>query len=229
MNLLLLFSFLMGLPDISAAEQQYHLCETRYDSSCAREQLKNLASVADARVQLLRARLHLLVAEVGRMHYEHTPASDTAERRRIGDEIDLAARAGLGILETMETTSEVYRIRADLLGTMIRTPYQATRLRKRMLTATEEALRLDPKNAHAWLSAAKPYLFATPDHGQDLLRAEEAIDKALALEPHLEQVQVLHALLREKQGRKIEAMTAWKALLDANPRCLPAQFALEPH
>lgn len=201
-------------------------CEQQYDLACAQELKTLTVSDNSAEGNLLHARACLLIAELKRTRYECTAEEKTKTRRALGKEIDAAAGEGLARLENAAPDSEVWRMRADLLGTMIRTPYQAGKYRKKMVAAAEEALRLDEGNARAWLAAAKPLLFAPAGQGQDLARAKGYIEKAGALQPDLEQAVVLEAFLQEQSGEKEQAGKLWEELIRRSPNCLAARHAL---
>lgn len=184
-------------------------------------------SVRDIETAFLLARALLLVADLERTHYELTPEADAASRRAHGDAIDAAAFESLELLEAMGETSEVWRMRADLYGVMIRSDYRATRYRKRMNEAVARALALDEHNPRAHVSAARPLVFADAEHGQDLEGALKHLDAAVALDPGLESARVLKAATLEKLERAAEAKALWQELLDRNPDCLPARRRLE--
>jgi tetratricopeptide (TPR) repeat protein len=188
---------------------------------------EHYAVVHERDVAFLLARALLLVADLHRMEYEFLPESDGEGRRAYGTIIDDAATEGLDLLEVADNTAEVWRMRADLYGVMIRSDYRATRFQKRMDDAIAKALELDPDDPHAHVSAARPLVFADAAHGQDFEAALEHLEEALAVNPTLESARVLKAVTLERMERAEEAISQWKALLEDNPDCIPAQRRLE--
>ena len=144
------------------------------------------------------------------------------QRRELGDRIDTVAEEGLHALQDHEETSETWRLRADLYGLMIRTDFQATKYRQTMIEAADRAMALDPQNPLAYLSRAKPYLFADPGRGQDLDAATRLIDQALALNPGLEPARLLKAFALHEQKHTPEALALLEKLLAENATCKPA-------
>jgi len=174
----------------------------------------------------LQIRGDLALAEMLRVEFEVTPKSDREIRRILGQRIDAAANEALQLIEGMPETSERYRIEADLLATMIRSDFRAKKHRKRLEAATRRALDLDVGNASAWVTAAKPFVFADPEQGGDLDEAGRLLDHALELDSDLEPALLLRAEVWHRQGDVEKAEAAWRAALDANPACLPALDAL---
>lgn len=232
-------ALLAGLLLVAGAEAgPLNVFEARLEGAARRyaaEEARRLADEvaahhAEARsreVDGLLARALLLVADLHRMEYELLPETDGPGRRALGAIIDDAATRALDILKVMDNIAETWRMRADLYGAMIRSDYRATRFRKRMDEAIAKALELDPENPRARVSAARPLIFAGPEHGQDLHAALEQLDRALALEPGLEAARMLRAVALEKLGRIDEAKAQWQALLEVNPDCVPAKRRLE--
>ncbi|MCU0232783.1 MAG: hypothetical protein MUE90_01945 [Thermoanaerobaculales bacterium] len=184
------------------------------------------AGGADAGLPLLRVRAGLAVAELLRIEFERTPEAERAARTTLGQRIDAVAGEALGLLPELPESSERARIEADLVATMIRSDFRAKKLRGRLDEATARALELDPGNARAWVTAAKPFVFAAPEHGGDPEEALRRLDRALALEPGLESALLLRALVHEQRGERARAAADWQAALAANQRCEPARRAL---
>ena len=180
-----------------------------------------------ATAPLTHADACLLVAELHRIEFENTPASDHVARRRSGELIDAAARDGLNALETLDSTSETLRLEADLLATLIRSKYRGKKYRKRMERVAREALALDAGNARALVSLAKPRLFAPGRDEADLEAGLELLAEALEIEPDLETAYLLKGRALEELGRAAEATTAWRRALEINPESQPAIDLLE--
>jgi len=179
------------------------------------------------RVATLHVRSALLVAELARMAFEQTPAADREGRIALGRRVDEAAEEGLAAMEGMQRGSTHFRLEADLLGTMIRSDFRARKYLDRMRAATAKALELDPGNARALVSRAKPLVFAGPKQGRDLAAARALLDRALKLEPGLESALLLRAHAWDLEGRPERAEDDARAALAANPACVPARHRLE--
>lgn len=179
------------------------------------------------RAATLHVRAALLVAELERMAFEQTPSPDREARREHGERIDRAAQEGLDAMEGMPRGSTHFRLEADLLGTMIRSDFRAKKYLDRMREATARALELDPGNAEALVSQAKPLVFAGPKQGRDLAAARSLLDRALELRPELESALLLRARAWDLEGRPERAEADARAALAANPSCLPARLRLE--
>jgi tetratricopeptide (TPR) repeat protein len=175
----------------------------------------------------LHARSALLVAELERMAWEQTPRSDREKRARHGRRVDEAAEEGLAVLAVVPKGSTHFRMEADLLGTMIRSDFRAKKYLDRMRTATVRALELDPDNAEALVSQAKPLVFAGPKQGRDLPAARALLDRALELEPGLESALLLRAYAWDLEGNPVRAAADARAALAGNPACAPARQRLE--
>lgn len=174
----------------------------------------------------LAARTRLLCAELYRIEFEQLPESAVKERREIGKTIDVHAEAGMLLLESLPDTSEKFRTRADLLGTMIRSNYRAGKMKGEMKAAVDEALRLDPANAKAIVSQAKMLIFNPSASDRELQEGEALVLRALAIDPALEQARLLQAHALERLGEREKAVAIWEACLQANPACTPARKAL---
>jgi tetratricopeptide (TPR) repeat protein len=168
----------------------------------------------------------LLVAELYRIEFEEAKEAGRPEKRELGKSIDLAAQEGLSALESVTPDSECFRMRADLIGTMIRSDFQAQKHHAKMDEDVAKALEMDPKNARAHVSAAKPFLFAPEHHGKDLDKGIGKLNEALALEPTLEPALLLRAFAYEHLGKHDLAVADWNSALVRNPACKPAKEKL---
>ena len=121
--------------------------------------------------------LALLVAELERIDFEELATSQKKQRREIGESIDAAADAGLETLDSLPETSCRQRMRADLLATKIRSDFRAKKHIDEMKAAATRALELDPGNARAMVTLAKPFLFADDRHGRDLDEAVRMLER----------------------------------------------------
>ena len=202
-----------------------------YDCAKADDALAAVRASAEASpapdVSRLHAEAALLCAELRRIDWERLPESNLAKRRPLGEAIDTAAEEGLDALQTLEPASETLRLKADLLAVMIRSDYRAKRYKKDMDAAAAKAVELDPANAKAYVTQAKPYLFAAPNEGGDPNRAVELLTKALDIDPALESARCLRGLAYEKAGQPAQAKADWELALRNNPACRPAREELE--
>ncbi len=173
-----------------------------------------------------KARALLTVAELLRLDYEALAKSAREQRRQLGEEIDALAQSGELHLAEMEESSERERLQADLLATQIRTSFRAKKYGEALKTAVERALELDPKNAEAWATSAKPYLFADAERGGDLPEARRRLGKALELEPRLESALLLRAEALRRSGDEEGAERAFREVLEIHPKSRPALEAL---
>lgn len=173
------------------------------------------------------ARVALLVAELERLDFEDLAASEKKLRREIGERIDAAADAGLQALDALPETSPRQRMRADLLATKIRSDFRAKKHIDEMKAAAARALELDPGNARAMVTLAKPFLFADDRRGRDLEEAVRMLSEALEVDPALESALLLRALAFEGQGNTEACRNDLKAALAANPDCRPAVRRLQ--
>jgi tetratricopeptide (TPR) repeat protein len=170
----------------------------------------------------LHVRAALAVAELLRIELEGLAPGAAEQRRLLGLRIDAAAEDGLTVLDGLPDSSEAQRTRADLIATMIRSDFRAKKYELSFRVAVDRALELDPGNAQAWVSSAKPYLFAEPEHGGDVAEALRRLDRALELDPQLESARLLRAVAHDKAGDPAAADRDWQAALRANPQCRPA-------
>ena len=115
---------------------------------------------SDPKLQPLLVEAGLQAAELLRLEHEQTPKRERGRRRRLGQQIDAIAKEAIERLETLAESSQRARQMADLLATLIRSDFRAKRHQDALRQAVARALELDERNARAWVSAAKPYLFA---------------------------------------------------------------------
>lgn len=221
--------FLIGLSTVlsGALEADLDRAARSYDLSAARETAQRLAADPGPEAIALRPRAYLLVAELLRIEFEALEESAAKARRTLGSEIDAAAEAGLAALAALPEDSEHYRIKADLLGTKIRSNYRAGKYKDEMNRAIEQALALDPGNARALVSSAKTLIFRPDPEPAALHDARALLDRALALDITLEQARLLQAHVCALLGDRDGAVALWEQCLRENPSCVPAARALE--
>lgn len=215
-----------GASDLGALSAQLEEARRSYDLSRVQEVYASLRGVADedaAAKHLLLARTALAIAELERLHFESLPARAGQERRLTGDRIDAMARAGLHRLDQLPETSQTARLRADLIGTMIRSKFRGKRYRGDMENAAQRAIELDPTNALAFVSAAKPYLLRPGRDAQDLEKGLQLVGRALKLDPDLEPALLLQGRALWDQGLSEEARAVWNRVLELNPDSQPAR------
>lgn len=203
--------------------------EKQYDPAAAEtlaQELRQCAEIDANERNLLLARCALCVAEMLRIDFERVPSEERPRRQELGKAIDKAANEALADLANAPETSETWRVRADAYGVKIRSNYQAQRYHRDMEQAIARALELDPKNARAVVSSAKPFLFADEDHGGDLAHGLAIIENALKLDPALEEAQLLRAFALHVLGKDAEATEAYRKVLADNPACAPARYEL---
>lgn len=208
---------------ITAAERTYDLQAARSAlDACALE----ASATGDEALRENLARAALLAAELVRIDFEGLDRSEKKQRRALGESIDAAADVGLETLESLSETSCRQRMRGDLLATKIRSDFRAKKYADEMKAATARALELDPGNAHAMVTLAKPLVFADDRHGRDLDEAIRMLSEALAVDPTLESALLLRALAFERQGNSDAWRDDLKTALAANPNCRPANERL---
>lgn len=171
------------------------------------------------------ARADLAVASMLRVEFEAEPDGRREARRVLGQRIDVYAEEGLEALADCPESSERWRIEADLLATMIRSNFRAKKYEDRLKGAIDRALELDETNARAWVSSAKPFLYAEERHGGDPVEAVRRLDRALELHPDLESALVLRAYAHDLLGRPEAARADLDRALRLNPQCRPARSA----
>lgn len=201
-----------------------------YDTSASTEVLSRVRSryraTPTTELAELHARSSLAVAELLRIEMEWLPEGSAAERRTLGQRIDATAKEGLDVVSTLPQSSESWRMRADLIATLIRSDFRAKKHEQGFKDAVAKALELDGGNARAWVTSAKPYLFAPPERGRDLEEAVRRLTRALELQPGLEPALLLRATAFHELGEDGKADADWRAALAANPECRPALRAL---
>ena len=130
-------------------------------------------------------------------------------------------------MEPLVIDSESQRLRADLLGTLIRSRFRGKKYRHPMEAAAQRSVELDSRNALGWVSRAKPLLFAPGRSRQDLQSGLEHLQKALEINPHLETARLLRGRALAELDRHKEAIEELRAVLAANPACVPARDLLQ--
>jgi hypothetical protein len=216
--------------DRAAVERAVARAERTWDAGAAvaalsRARTLQRAAPSPAAV-LLQVRAGLLAAELLRVEFEQARSAASPEHDTLGQRIDASAEEALALLPSLPSSSERWRIEADLVATMIRSDFRAKKHEARLRAAIAEARRLDPGNARAIVSEAKPFLFAPPEHGRDLRAGIALLDRALALDPRLEPALLLRAFAHEGLGERAAAGADWRAALALNPDCRPAKDAL---
>ncbi len=209
------------------------LAEARetYDLEAAIEIADSLAAVHDETPTnefiLEAAEADLLVAELLRIEFEMTPEDEREARRELGDRIDSAAQRGLDRIDSLEESSRVLRVRADLIATLIRSKFRGQKYRRSMNQAARRAIELDPSNASAWVTLAKPPAFKPGRDDADRAEALEMLDEALTLDPDHETARVMRGRMLYELGDEAAARSEWSSVLKQNPRCRPARDLLE--
>ena len=222
MRIAIALMLLLGQSVLAQTGVKLEQAARTYDRAAAEALLPATAQNND-----LAARTRLLCAELYRIEFEQLPESAVKERREIGKTIDVHAEAGMLLLGSLPDTSEKFRIRADLLGTMIRSNYRAGKMKGEMKASVDEALRLDAANAKAIVSQAKMLIFNPSASDSELREGEALVRRALEIDPALEQARLLQAHALERLGEREKAVAIWEACLQANPACTPARKALE--
>lgn len=198
----------------------------RYDLDLARVVLQSVAEIQPgdpASSVTLAVEAALLVAELERIDFEEASEAKGPTRREIGARIDEAARRGLNLLDSLEESSETWRRRADLVGTLIRSKFRGKKYRARMERSAARAIELDPSNAKARVSAAKPSLLRPGREAADLEAGLILVEEALEIDPTLETALLLRGRALWELGRKQGADEDWRRALELNPDCRPAQ------
>ncbi len=210
---------------LTAAARAYDMAAAQ---ALVEEARKEVARDPSASNRLLLGRALLLVAELARIDFEElSDDAGRSERRALANRIDAAAREGMQVADALGEISEAHRLRADFYGVMIRTKYQGKKYRNRMESNAARAMELDPKNANAYVSVARPFLFATPRQGGDLDKAFALLSKAVELDPDLEAARMLLAVAYEKRGEMEKADAEWEKILAANPKAIRSRKTLE--
>lgn len=196
-----------------------------YSLESANELIAEMTTQNDAGTSAALAEAYLIKAELLRFDWETLP-DDSENRDQVADELDAAAWAGIEQCKRLSDSSETFRLRADLLGTLIRSRYRAKKHLDEMEANAERAIELDSANARAYVSKAKPLLFADERHGGDVEKAIALLDKALELDGSLESAKLLRAYGLEQLEERDEALAAYREVLQHNPQCTPAEHAI---
>lgn len=220
---IVLFTPALAVASGTCSQESITAAERRYDLQAARSVLDactlEASGTNDESLGENLTRAALLVAELDRIDFEELDPSQGKQRRKLGRSIDAAADLGLETLDSLPETSCRRRMRADLLATKIRSDFRAKKYVDEMKAAAARALELDPGNARAMVSLAKPFLFADVRHGRDLDEAIRMLSEALVVDPTLESALLLRALAFETQGNAEARQSDLKAALAANPDC----------
>lgn len=171
-------------------------------------------------------RAALTYAELLRYQYAKNDHG-LADRRELGNTIDKVAEGAHEMLNALPESAEKYRIKADLYGTMIRTKYQGKKFADDMDEAVKRALELDDTNASAWVTVSKRLLFAPERRGGDIEAAFDNLDRAVELDPKLEQAWLLRGMAQEKLGDIDAAKADYAKVIELNPDSIPAKENLE--
>ena len=214
--------------DAAAIEAAVARAARQWDADAAVAALAQARTLARANpsARALQLRAGLLAAELLRVRFEATPPASAPTRQTLGQQIDVIASEALDLLPSQPESSDRERVEADLVATMIRSDFRARKYQSRFEAAVARARALDPRNPRALVTAAKPFLFAPPEHGRDLQAGIELLDQALALDPRLEAALLLRAFARDQLGDRPAAEADWRAALRLNPDCAPARQAM---
>lgn len=230
-SLLILFQLTAHSATVEDWEGAYRQAAVRYEITEAERLVARLretdTSPANETNRLVLARTLLLTAEWRRIAYEKLPPEDTEQRRPLGRDIDTASQEALELLASFQESAEIWRLRADAYGTMIRTGHQAKKYLGKMEAALEKALQLEPENPRVLVSCARRYLFADTGHGGDLDKAFEFLNRTLEKAPDDEPALLLRGLAYQKADKQDKAIQDWQQALKKNPSCKPAYEELE--
>lgn len=226
-NLLILLC--LCLSPLAGADPAADLAEAArtYNLQKAQALAHSLEPTGDLESILLRANARLLIAELMRIEFEQLPEGAARQRRALGKDIDATVDGGLSLVNALPDNSDKYRMKADLIGAKIRSPFRAGKYKDEMNQAVAEALHHDPNNARAHVSNAKTWILRPSATREELRRGLVCLDTALGLDNTLEQAWLLRAYALEKLGETDKAAALWKQCLDRNPDCAPARDALE--
>lgn len=206
-------------------QERLEVVRRSYSLESIDELISEMTMQHDTAAPAALAEAYLIKAEILRFEWETLP-EDSDDREHMADELDTTAWAGIEQCNSLSAASETFRLRADLLGTLIRSRYRAKKHRAAMEADAERAIELDSKNARAYVSKAKPFLFASERHGGDIEAAIALLDKALTLDDSLESAKLLRAYGLEQLDESDAALDAYKDILKQNPRCRLAEHAI---
>ena len=195
--------------------------ERNYDLPLAESLMEDLHAYTRGRTEeqalWALARVSLVVAELRRMDYE-TGEEGPREKRILGRTIDEAAELGHAALDALPDSSETWRLRADLYATMIRSKYKGNKYGRKMENATERALELGPDNPNAIVTGSKKPLFAGSNHGGDVSKALELLNKALEIDPDHERALIFRSIAYDKIDMPEQANGDRNRALELNPK-----------
>ena len=180
-----------------------------------------------AETNLTLGKAALLLAEFRRYEYEKHTELLARDRRRIGRTVDDAARVGHDALNTLENSSEKFRMKADLWALMIRSKYQGQKYVQEMEKAEKRALAMDPNNANAHVTASKMPLFATKKRGGDIALALDHLNRALEVDPNHEVALVFRGIAYDKLDQRDRGVAELRRALEINPNSRFAKDTLE--
>lgn len=211
---------------ITEAQQARHDFDQPRAEAAYKALMEHLKTDNSDDAKFAAARAALTVCEFKRYDYgkKETPA---LEKRTLGRIIDDFAGKAHVLLDSLPDSSEKFRLKADLWGTMIRTDYQGKRFGNDMDNAAKKALQLDENNPNAHITISKRMIFAPERRGGDLENAVNHLTRALELDPTLQQAHILRGIAYEKLGDLERAKADWNAALEQNPKCRPAQENLD--
>jgi len=172
------------------------------------------------------ARAALTVAELRRVDYEEQDL-DAIKRRALGREIDEAAEVGREALDDIGETSEKYRLKSELMATMIRSKYRGSQMGDEMFDAAAKAVELDPSNAKAFVVAARKPLYSPESRGGDVEQALKLLNHAIELNPDLERAYVFRGVAYQELGQTEKAVADWQKALEINPNSRLAKLQLK--
>lgn len=133
-----------------------------------------------------------------------------------------AAEAGIPFAEkavAAKAASEHYRILGTLYGQVIpAAPLTAFTFGRKSQDAINKAIELDPKSAMAYVSRGVGEYYLPQPLGGGVELAMKSFEKAIALNPKLDEAQLWMGLALRKAGRNADARKAFQKALDLNPR-----------
>jgi len=155
-------------PSLETLNEKREAARRHYDMEAAKELIPKYQAIVeqnrtdDNLMELGRAAR--LAAELMRLEYEKNDELDPRDARLLGRDIDDVARIGHDAMDALPDSSEKFRIKADLWGTMIRSNFKGKLYGDNMEEAMEKAVDLDPENPQALVTRSKIPLFAEEKH-----------------------------------------------------------------
>lgn len=156
---------------------------------------------------------------------------EAARVRQNNKLLKTAAEAGVAAARKAEqldpNSSQARRLAGDMMGQLIPLAFAGgMRYGPESTREVETALRLDPKNAEAYVTRAVGYYFAPTMFGGNKQKAVEFLRKAIALDPVSDAAATAHiwlAQLELAQDNRQEALQEIHAALKIDPQRLLAQ------